>query len=134
MAFTDAYNLNWTLTVNDAENATEPFKDSKSRSFKFDRTGALPGGGGPGLVVVGFAADDIILVDDLNALGVMTIENIDPTNFVDVGPTDTGTGLMQAMVRILPGESFPFRLTPGIVLRARADTADVRCTIRIYEN
>ena len=132
MAFTDAYNLNWTLTVNDAENVNAPFKDGKSRSFKFDRTGVDPGGSAPGLVVVPFATDPAIDVSALNALGVMTIENIDSTNFVDVGPTNTGA--IEPMVRILPGESWPFRLTPGIVLRAQADTADVRCIIRIYEN
>lgn len=132
MAFTDAYNLVWTLTVNDEENASQPFKDEISRSFNADRVGTLPGGGLPGLVVVGFAADEIIAVGDLAALGLMTIENIDPTNFVDVGPTSGGA--MIPMLRILPGESYPVRLTPGIVLRAQADTGDVRIIGKIYEN
>lgn len=131
MAFTDAYNLVWTLTVNDEENASQPFKDEISRSFNADRTGTLPGGGLPGLVVVGFAADEIIAVGDLAALGLLTVENIDPTNFVDLGPTSAGA--MVPFQRVLPGESYAYRLTPGIVLRAQADTANVRCIIKINE-
>lgn len=132
MAFTDAYTLNWTFTVDDAENATEPFKEDITRSFTPNRSGAKPGGGLPGLVDIGFAADEIIAVGDLTKLGICTVENIDPTNFVDFGPTNGGA--MVAMVRLLPGESYPFRLTPGIVLRAQADTAAVRCIVKIYED
>ena len=132
MAFTNAYNLVWTLTVNDEENASQPFKDDISRSFNADRTGVLPGGGLPGLVVVGFSAHEIILTADLAALGLMTVENIDPTNFIDIG-LDVAAAFVP-LARVLPGESYPIRLTPGIVLYGKADTAAVRAIFKIYEN
>ena len=132
MAFTDAYTVNWTLTVNDEENATEPFTDEMSRTFTPDRVGALPGGGLPGLVVVGFAAHEALVISDLNALGLMTIENIDPTNFIDIGVDVAAT--FYPLGRVLPGESYPWRLTPGSTPYVQADTADVRCIVKIYEN
>lgn len=132
MAFTDAYTLSFTLTVNDEENATEPFTDDMSRTFTPDRVGTLPGGGLPGLVVVGFATHEAIVTADLAALGLMTVENIDPTNFVDLG-LDVAAAFVPFM-RLLPGESYPVRLTPGITLYAQADTGAVRTIIKIYEN
>jgi len=132
MPFVNAYNLDWTLTVNDEENLTEPFKEEISRSKNIDRSGALPGGGLPGLVVIGFAASEVIAIGDITKLGLMTVENIDPTNFIDVGP-ESAAALVK-FVRVLPGESYPFRLTPGIVVRAQADTANVRAIIKIYED
>ena len=132
MANTDAYNLVWTLTVDDDENASQPFKDDISRSFSPDRVGTLPGGGLPGLVDVGFAAHEIIVTTDLAALGIMTVENIDPNNFLDIG-LDVAAAFVP-FARVLPGESYPIRLTPGIVLYGKADTAAVRAIFKIYEN
>lgn len=52
-------------------------------------------------------------------LGVMMIQNMDATNYVDIGPDSSG---IVAMVRIKPGETYNFRLTPGITLKGLAHT------------
>ncbi len=50
------------------------------------------------------------------------IKNTDSTNYVEIGPDATG---MVKMVTLLPGESFPFPISPGITLKAKAHTGAV---------
>lgn len=126
-----AYKLNLVFVVNDTENSNAPFKDSFSRNLTIDRSGADPGGGLPGFLEIGVSDEVIYSTGDLNALGIMIVENLDPDNFFDIGPTSGGA--IVPLIRVLPGESYAVRLTPGITLRGQADTAACRARIRIYE-
>ena len=109
-------------------------------TFKVPKEGAAvqlidqnaAGGGGPGVVNVP-AADTIILLPNLTVLGWIRIENIDASNFIDIGPTDT-TAVIQPLIRLKPGEACVFRLTPGIVLRGEANTAAVDIKITALED
>lgn len=131
MAFATAYKLNINFQVNDAENAAAPFKDNFARNLTIARSGALPGGGVPGFIEIGTGDEVIYSTGDLTALGIMVIENIDPTNYFDIGP-DSG-GAIVPFIRVLPGESYAFRLTPGIIVRGQANTAACRALAKIYE-
>ena len=85
-------------------------------------TQAVAKGPSPGCVVVGFAADEVISFAELATLGVIQITNLGPTNFVQFGPNNGGT--MLPAIKILAGETWQFRLVPGVTYRAQADTAD----------
>lgn len=67
----------------------------------------------------------------VTTLGIAWVMNLDGTNFVDVGTWDGA--VFSPFMRLLPGERYPVRLTPGITLRAKADSADVQIQITIYE-
>lgn len=132
MAFTGAYKLNVNFTVNDKENPSAPFVDSFARNRTIDREGTNPGGGLPGLVEIGTVDEVVYSTGDITKLGLMSVENVDPTNFFDVGP-DSG-GAIVPFVRLKPGESYVFRLVPGITIRGIADTAACRALVKIYED
>lgn len=89
------------------------------------------GGGGPGTVEIGVAEEDIDF-GDIATLGIVRITNMDPANFVKWGPK-SGTAAV-FVGRILFGESFVWRLEPGVTLRMIADTAAVKCKITCLEN
>ncbi len=50
------------------------------------------------------------------------ITNVDPDNYVDVGPDSTG---LVGLIRLLAGESCFFPLKPGVTVKAIAHTANV---------
>lgn len=57
------------------------------------------------------------------------IENLDPTNYVDIGPDSGG---MVGTWRLLPGQACPILLLPGVVLKGLAHTADVAVELTIF--
>jgi hypothetical protein len=64
---------------------------------------------------------------DLGAVaanGVCWLENTDATNYVDVGVRDGG-GTFFPLVRLLAGEAWPIRVTPGAAPYAKANSASV---------
>ena len=78
-------------------------------------------GPSPGCVIVG-TSDTAIDFSELATLGVIQVTNLDETNFVDFGPDD-GVGALEPAVRIAAGETWQFRLVPGVSYLAKADTA-----------
>jgi hypothetical protein len=89
-------------------------------------------GRGGGIQIVGFAADEVIAVGDVATLGWCILRNLDTTHFVKWGPTNAGA--IEPIGRLEPGEVAVFRLEPGVVLRAQADTAACKVECRIYED
>ena len=119
-----------------------------SGSIQIDQ--ALAKGPTPGYVLVGTDATAIDL-SELTTLGVIQIQNLDLTNFVDFGPDDglesesesecesesesePCSGSFLPAVRIGPREVWQFRLVPGVSYFARADTAAVGCVFSAFNN
>lgn len=69
---------------------------------------------------------------NLTTYGVLFIENLDDTNFVELGVQVAGT--FYPLVRVNPGEFQYFRLSHGISLYLRADTAAVDVHYQLYED
>ena len=64
-------------------------------------------------------------------LGLMILQNLDATNYVDFGSYVTAT--FYPLVRLKAGESFVFRVKPGLTLYAQANTASVNLQKTIFE-
>jgi len=83
--------------------------------------------------------DEVIDVGDIGVGSVMTegwcyLENIEDTggNYVTIGPESSGA--MVGLIRLDPGEWAWLRILPGAILRAEADTNDVRLDVRLFAN
>jgi hypothetical protein len=82
---------------------------------------------------IGFAADEAItVIGDLSTLGVAAFQNLDATNYVEIGP-DSG-GALVGFIRLEPGEFATMRLKPGITIRAQANTAAVKLRVWILND
>lgn len=84
-----------------------------------------------GVWVVG-TSEENLSVGDVGTVGFLILRNLDSTNYVDYGMSDSGT--MKALGRIKPGEFAFLRLKPGVTLRAQADTASCKVEYRLYED
>ena len=82
---------------------------------------AVARGPSPGCVVVG-TTDTEIDFSQLATLGAIQITNLATANYVDFGPDD-GDGSFLPAIRIKPGETWQFRLVPGVTYFAKSDTA-----------
>jgi hypothetical protein len=76
-----------------------------------------------GSQIIGFAAHEALTVTDITTLGVCAFWNRDATNFVQIG-VDVGA-TFYPVVRVNPGEVWPFRMAQGITPYAKADTGNV---------
>jgi hypothetical protein len=90
------------------------------------------GGGGPGYVIIGFAAEEDIAIPDVTTLGWCWMKNLSDENYVDYGPKSAGA--MVPFGRLKPGEIALLRLVPGITIRAQANTANVKTQIHVFED
>jgi hypothetical protein len=77
------------------------------------------------------AADTVITTSGVGTLGIINIKNTDPTNYIDIGATVAGA--IAPLIRLKPGEQYPFRLKPGITLRGQANTAAVIIEVTLLE-
>lgn len=59
------------------------------------------------------------------------IQNLDPTNYVEFGPTSGGAII--PMIKLLAGEFCLFPMSPSVVLRSRANTAAVKVRFEMYD-
>lgn len=82
-----------------------------------------------GIQVVGTSAEAVVTTD-VSTLGWCYMKNLDSTNFVEYGPDDGGT--MKDFGMMKPGEPALFRLTPGITMKVKADTAPCKVLYKIY--
>lgn len=105
------------------KHATSGYKFDRTRKFVGDM--ADTGGGNPGLVSIGTSEENISF-GDLTPNYVF-IENLDGTNFIEVGKDDSST--MKEMVKLRTGEHIVFPIAASETLRAKADTAAVKCFI-----
>ena len=93
------------------------------------------GGPSPGMVVIGTSVEEIDF-GELTTLGVVQITNLDAINYVEFGPEDSGgyySGYLPC-VRIEPGETWQFRLVPGVTYCAKANTAACKVVFSAFEN
>lgn len=102
-------------------------KPAGIQSFVVDQ--ATPGGGVPGLMSAPTAGADVYITG-LTALGLCEIQNLDPTNYVELGVKPAAT--FYPVIKLLPGEKYVFRLTTGITPHVRANTAACALSIEIY--
>ena len=75
---------------------------------------------------------ETVSVGDVGTLGWAIFQNLDGTNYVDVGP-DSG-GSLVPFLRLEPGEWAVLRLKPGITIKAQANTAAVKLQVMIFED
>lgn len=68
---------------------------------------------------IGFAAEELVVMDDIASGGYLLVVNRDATNYVQLR---SATGV-QAFARLLPGDFCLFRLDNGATLYAIANTA-----------
>lgn len=68
----------------------------------------------------------------VGTFGVAAFENIDDTNYIEIGLVVSGT--FYPFLKLLPGERWLCRLSAGIGLYGKANTAAVKLQKTIYEN
>lgn len=106
------------------------FSFRKDTGFsQFDQAAA--GGGNPGTVNIG-TSDEAISLGDITTPGWAFIQNLDGTNYVDIGPDSTGA--IVPIIRLEPGEFALLRLTPTVSLRGQANTAACDVMIQVMED
>lgn len=77
---------------------------------------------------IGFAADEALVLGDVVAPGIALFQNLDDTNFVEIG-----VGSFTAFMKLKPGEIFLCRLGTTAP-RAQADTGAVDLFYIIYSD
>ena len=63
-----------------------------------------------------------VAIGTINTEGYLFLQNLDVTNYITYGP-QVGTGSMEAMGKLKPGEIAWLRLEPGTVVMAQANVA-----------
>lgn len=76
--------------------------------------------------------EEVMPLGEIATLGRFAIVNIDPTNYVDIGPEVAGA--MAGCIRLKPGEDHEFRSKPGVIWRGQANTAPCKVDIKICED
>jgi hypothetical protein len=76
-------------------------------------------------------SEEALVFTDLTSLGCVGFRNLDPTNYVDIGPESGGA--MVPMIRLLPGEIAWMRLKPGITVRAQANGAPIKLRVHAWD-
>jgi hypothetical protein len=104
------------------------FKDNW-QGGQIDITQNNPGRGGY-VQVIG-TSEETIVFGDVTTEGILFMVNLDNTNFIEWGPDSTG---MVRCGKIMPGKPAWFRVFPGVVLKAKADTASCKLDARLYED
>lgn len=84
--------------------------DYQSRPATFVADVSTPFGPTPGAMLVGTDGTDVDL-SELTAPGLCWIHNMDPNNYVTVGIRDPERTLFYPLIELLPGESYPLRLS-----------------------
>ena len=87
-----------------------------------------------GTQTIGFAAAENLDYGDVAAAsaGLLYLRNLDETNYVDWGMSDSGT--MKAVGRLLPGEIAFVRVKPSAQVMMQAHTAAVNVEVLLLAN
>lgn len=86
------------------------------------------GGGNPGTVTIGTSEEDISFGDVVP--GYVILENLDPTNYVEIGPKSGGAMILYQ--KISAGCFAIIELGASVTMRAKANTAAVSLRVRGY--
>ena len=105
------------------------FDFSVQRSQQIDM--ATGSGGIPGTQNVG-TTHEALVVTDIATLGWAFIQNLDATNFVQIGVDVAAT--FYPVMRLKPGEATVVRLEPTATIYLEADTAACLVDIRVLED
>jgi hypothetical protein len=82
--------------------------------------------------IVGTSAEAIV-VGDIATLGYAIFHNLDPDNFVLIGPDSGGTQI--DLIKLKPGDPpAAFRLKPGITVKAKFDTAPGNLRVQVWND
>lgn len=76
-------------------------------------------------------SEETVTINELTSEGIAFFQNLDSTNFVEIGPDNTG---IQDFIKLKPGEFAMLRLKPGITVKAQADTAAVELWTAVLED
>lgn len=87
---------------------------------------ASVGGGSPGTVSIG-TTEEVVSFGDLSP-GLVAIQNLDTTNYIEFGPTSGGA--MVVCGKVQPGKIALFELGASVSLRAKANTAACKVLIK----
>lgn len=99
-----------------------------TRKYNLSATPPLMAGG---IHTIGFAAHEALPMGDVTTAGWGHFENLDTTNFIEIGK-DVG-GTFHGVLKLKAGERFPCRL--GInAPYAKSDTGAVKLRWRIYND
>lgn len=75
---------------------------------------------------------EAVTFGDLVSPGEVVLRNIDPTNYITYGPDDSGT--MKVLGRLPPlGPEQVIYLETGVTLKAKADTASCKMTVKAWD-
>ncbi len=72
-----------------------------------------------------------VAIGTINTEGWLFLQNLDTTNYITYGP-QVGTGGMEVMGKVKPGEPAWFRLEPGTIVMAKANVATCKLDVRLY--
>jgi|688.fasta_scaffold1552243_1 hypothetical protein len=114
--------VNIALTV--ANGNLREFITSGSQQF----TQAAVGGPVPGYQTIG-TTEETITTSELSTLGWAYFQNLDATNYVELG---FSTGVYG--IRLEPGEPAVFRLKPAATIYAKANTSACKLQVKIFED
>ncbi len=84
------------------------------------------------LIGTGASGEVVDLGDVAGSSGWCTLRNLDTTNYVTYGPTVAAA--IAELGRLNAGEYAVLRLEPSVVLRAKANSAEVLLDVTVYEN
>ena len=90
-------------------------------------------GRGGGIQTISKTSETALSFGGITVNGWCFLMNLDATHYVVYGPKNVG-GTMEPMGKLMPGEFAWVRIAPSVVLRAKADTADILLDVRIFEN
>jgi hypothetical protein len=85
---------------------------------------ATEGGGNPGTISVATAYAQISGLADMTNEGYCIARNLDSTNYLEIGVEVSAA--FYPLIKLKAGEISVFRLTPGVSVFARANTAACR--------
>lgn len=98
------------------------FLSNQDYTTEVDQT--TEGGGNPGTVSVATAYAQISGLADMTNEGYCMARNLDDTNYLEIGVEVAAT--FYPLIKLKAGEIGVFRLTPGVGVFARANTAACR--------
>jgi len=88
------------------------YRDPSAGGFRADVSASV--GPSPGYILVPTAGVQVSF-PQLVTPGLVWVQNLDDTNYFELGIKDPGTGLFYPLMELLPGESFPFRFSRNLL-------------------
>ena len=76
-------------------------------------------------------SEEAITISDVTTPGWAFIQNVDDTNYVDIGPDSAGS--MVPCIRLYPGMGHTISLYPTATWRGQANTAEVNLVFQVFE-